>query len=289
MKVAVIVLIYNVAKTLNQCVDSILKQTYQNLEVILVNDGSTDDSLRICCEYEQKDPRVKVISQKNSGPSAVRNSGIQHATADFITFVDADDFLAPTHIENLVQQQQYYHSDIAVASYMIIHNDGKYFLPVDPYSGSPDYDGLYTPEQWLKTGFLEQGVLDVVAWGKLFRRELFNNVLFPEDKRVCDDEYTSWRLTLAAKTISFKNDETYIYRTNPNSITHQKSSRIAEAQQDALKERISTMTMLGMETAYLRDHYLNNLRKIQSEALSIGDYLKYKKSSAELALFEADK
>ena len=91
--VSIIVPIYNTEKYLRKCVDSILKQTYENLEVILVNDGSPDNSLEICREYERLDSRVKVINKKNGGLSSARNAGLEICTGKYITFVDSDDYL----------------------------------------------------------------------------------------------------------------------------------------------------------------------------------------------------
>ncbi|MDO4612097.1 MAG: glycosyltransferase family 2 protein [Candidatus Saccharibacteria bacterium] len=101
-KVSVIVPIYNTAKYLPNCLDSILNQTYKNLEIILIDDGSTDNSKEITNNYAKKDDRIKVIHQKNSGQSAARNKGLKLATGDFISFVDSDDEIKPTFIEDLL-------------------------------------------------------------------------------------------------------------------------------------------------------------------------------------------
>ena len=101
-KVSVIVPIYNTAKYLPKCLNSIIRQTYQNLEIILINDGSTDNSSKIIRQYAKKDPRIQVINQKNAGQSSARNSGLQKATGKYISFIDSDDEVSPLFIEHLI-------------------------------------------------------------------------------------------------------------------------------------------------------------------------------------------
>ena len=111
-KVSIIVPIYNTGKYLKRCLDSIINQTYQNLEIILVNDGSTDDSPKIAESYAKKDPRIKLLNQPNSGQSSARNAGIKKATGDYISFIDSDDEINSKFIENLLQL---YSNDASIA------------------------------------------------------------------------------------------------------------------------------------------------------------------------------
>ena len=99
--VSVVVPIYNVEQYLRKCIDSLLVQTHENLEIILVNDGSTDSSLQICCEYETLDDRVKVVHKENGGLSSARNEGIRNATGRYITFIDSDDYVSRNYVEVL--------------------------------------------------------------------------------------------------------------------------------------------------------------------------------------------
>lgn len=110
--VSIIVPIYNTEKYLKKCIDSILVQTYDNLEVILVNDGSSDDSLNICKKYESFDSRIRIIDKKNGGLSSARNAGLDVCKGDYITFVDSDDYLEKEAIELLVKAGNQYHADI---------------------------------------------------------------------------------------------------------------------------------------------------------------------------------
>lgn len=117
-KVSVIVPVYNVAPFLEKCVESILSQTWDFIEIILVNDGSTDDSGLICDQMQQKDDRVKVLHKKNGGVSAARNSGIEMASGGFICFVDGDDYVMPDYIEYMLEQLVKNKADIALTTQM---------------------------------------------------------------------------------------------------------------------------------------------------------------------------
>lgn len=125
LRITVIVPVYNVEKYLEKCIKSITDQTYKNLEIICVNDGSTDNSLQILTELSVKDLRIKVISQENSGVSAARNAGLDIASGDYITFVDSDDELEPDMYEVLVSLAEKYNADIAHCGYKKVHFDGS--------------------------------------------------------------------------------------------------------------------------------------------------------------------
>ncbi len=121
--ISIIVPIYNSAETLEICIDSILCQTYNNLEIILINDGSTDNSIDICKKYKDKDARIKIINQTNSGVSAARNSGLNHATGKYIQFVDSDDKIAADMCEKLVRRQKDTSADVVICGYVLLKNN----------------------------------------------------------------------------------------------------------------------------------------------------------------------
>ena len=116
-KVSIIVPVYNGAKKLPRCLDSILGQTYENIEVILINDGSQDDSEKICREFAKKDSRIRVISKENEGVSATRNRGIEEAAGTYIQFTDCDDYLEKDYIENMVHAMELQDADLVIAGY----------------------------------------------------------------------------------------------------------------------------------------------------------------------------
>lgn len=166
-EVSVIVPIYNDGQFLEQSIKSILSQSFQDIEVILVDDGATDNSYAICQQYAKADDRIQLLVQEHQGEGAARNNGLTHAHADLVTFVEGHDFVDRDYIQTLHKQMAHYHSDIAMMSHLIVHSNGATYLPTDPYNSDRRYDGLYTPEQWLKIGFEEQGIIDVTVWGKL--------------------------------------------------------------------------------------------------------------------------
>ncbi len=122
--ISVIVPVYNSEKYVNRCIDSILNQTYENLEVLLINDGSSDGSLKICEDWAEKDKRVKIVNEKNKGVSAARNLGIKYATGDYVGFVDNDDWLRPEMYEKMLELIEKEKADVAVCKF--INVDEKY-------------------------------------------------------------------------------------------------------------------------------------------------------------------
>ena len=125
--ISIIVPIYNTEKYLNECVDSIINQTYKNIEIILVNDGSTDNCLKICDEYAKKDKRVKVIHKENGGLSSARNSGLDILTGKYVCFIDSDDYVATTFVYDMFNLITKYNADIVEGSYQTI-NDAERFV-----------------------------------------------------------------------------------------------------------------------------------------------------------------
>ena len=117
MRISVIVPVYNAEKFLSRSVESVLRQSYQDIELILVDDGSTDQSAALCNRHAQADPRVRVVSQKNSGPAAARNTGVRHATGTFAFFLDADDFLDERALEQLMDAYDKYHPDLVMGNF----------------------------------------------------------------------------------------------------------------------------------------------------------------------------
>ena len=127
-KVSVIVPVFNVEKYLRQCLDSILQQTYQNLEIIIINDGSTDGSDAICREYAGKDSRISYFAKENTGISDTRNVGIRQATGEYVTFVDSDDWVEHTYVEELHDKLKAYDADIAITNYYLFNEADSLFI-----------------------------------------------------------------------------------------------------------------------------------------------------------------
>jgi len=210
--ISVVVPIYNVEQYLEKCINSIRNQTYKNLEIILVNDGSTDNCGTICDQYASIDSRIKVIHKKNGGLSDARNKGIDIAKGDFLAFIDSDDTVMSEMMEKLYKRIETDQSDMAFCGYLRINQDGiiveSVTLPDMTLSG---FDAL-------KTSYANKGVLYTVAWNKLYKRKLFETIRYPLGK-YHEDEFTTYRVIDQCETISIINDALYLYVQRENSIT----------------------------------------------------------------------
>ncbi len=183
MKISVIVPVYNVEKYLGECIDSVRAQTMTDWELILVNDGSPDNSDKICRDYASRDSRIKYIVQENAGVSAARNNGMKHATGDYLFFLDSDDAICPIFLEHAYNNAIGENADI-----VILGADFQKRLPVPPA---------------------------MPGWGMLIRHKLLEqhpDIIFPVGIQPCEDGLFSHQLIAVAKTISFVPDVEYFYR-----------------------------------------------------------------------------
>ena len=211
-QISVIVPVYKVEAYLHECVDSILVQTFTDFELILVDDGSPDNCGKICDEYAAKDSRVRVIHQENRGLSGARNSGIDVAQGEYITFVDSDDLVDMRYLEILIDAAK---EDAAVA--VCRHeefSDGNLLRPWQgevsrkPFGTVDAVEAMYNGSAWIP----------VNAWGKLICRELIGDIRFPVGRLHEDQAFTPYILYRAEKTVSC-DAILYHYRVNPVSIT----------------------------------------------------------------------
>ena len=214
--ISVIVPVYRVEEYLERCVKSILSQTYKNLEVILVDDGSPDQCPAICDACAEKDARVKVIHQEIKGLSGARNAGIDAASGEYLAFVDSDDYVSPHFIEELYQLLQDTGCAIGQCRFSYVKGDGLVEEGDSAfciYRGESLMEQLYGPE--------EKATCFVVAWNKLYWAELFKEtgIRYPEG-RIHEDEATTYRLFHEAKKLAFLDRALYGYYTeNGGSIT----------------------------------------------------------------------
>ena len=213
--ISVVVPIYNTSKYLPRCLNSIINQTYKNLEIICINDGSTDSSLSILQNYTQKDSRIKITTQKNAGLSAARNTGITKSTGKYITFIDSDDEISHNMLEKLLVSLQKNDADISVCSFKEICPDGKitHFNKVSSVQ-------TYTTEQSLKAMLQEQGFM-LSATMKLFPTTYFKNIQFPIGK-LHEDIGTTHKLIMKARRVTFVPEELYFYHHHSDSIISKK-------------------------------------------------------------------
>jgi glycosyltransferase involved in cell wall biosynthesis len=211
--ITVIVPIYNVENYLNRCLQSIVDQTYLNLEIILVNDGSTDSSKSIANKWAKKDQRIRLINQKNQGLSAARNKGIQEAKGEYLTFIDSDDFITTDYVSYLYHllKNNNFQSSLAICSLM------------DVYSNSGKQKNMGNGEKLTLTGkqCLEKmcyhDLVDTCAYAKLGRRELYTDNFFPNGK-LFEDIGSTYKLFEECSTVECGFEPKYYYVIRNNSI-----------------------------------------------------------------------
>ncbi len=216
--VSVVVPVYNVERYLRKCIESILAQTYEKFELILVNDGSKDNSGKICDEYAKIDKRIKVIHQKNGGLSNARNSGIRVSKGDYIYFVDSDDYLETESLEQHIKYCEKYDLDISLADVNITTESGMK-TKCSTYSS---YERIMTGEDYLAERIIQQSYFIMVYMG-MYRSSLIkNNDLYFMDGIVHEDEEWSPRVLIAAKKVMFIPGCYYDYVQHSQSITKSK-------------------------------------------------------------------
>ncbi len=215
-KISIIIPVYKVELYLPKCLESIINQTYKNLEIILVDDGSPDNCGKICDSYAEKDSRIKVIHKKNAGVARARNDGIEAATGDYISFIDSDDWIAENAYEVLYKGLKENNAECAVGGCVtVIDKEGE----LAPQEGTRRTLGCIDAKEAMK-GVLLNGS---AVWNRLFKREVFKEVRFPLD-RINDDEVVALHAYAECKKIVFLDADTYFYRIRSNSITTSKFS-----------------------------------------------------------------
>lgn len=196
--ISIIVPVYNVEQYLEKCIKSILSQSYQNFELILVDDGSVDKSSMLCDRYAAEDGRIIVIHKENGGLSSARNAGLDRANGDFIGFVDSDDYVADDFCETLLQAVISENADMAICNYLRV--DETYNLISEENNYFPITDSCINTNRFLEGYFDQFGWCYVVAWNKLYRRALFDTVRYPEGK-LHEDEFIIHRLAYQCERI----------------------------------------------------------------------------------------
>lgn len=224
--VSIIVPVYKVEKYLHKCVDSIINQSYRKLEIILVDDGSPDTCPTICNEYRDKDDRVVVIHKENGGLSDARNTGLDVATGEYITFIDSDDYYAPDAIERLIEASVKYHADIIAMGAAIVSPDYesiRYEAPEARVESSSDYyigicNGERTPS----------------VCTKLFAKKIIGNQRFLKG-RLNEDFLFTLNILFRDCTIATTNYVGYFYYQRPGSISHSGNKKsLADAIQNCI-------------------------------------------------------
>ena len=241
--VSIIIPVYQVEKYLDKCIASVVGQTYQNLQIILVDDGSADRSPAICDGWQERDPRITVIHQPNGGLSQARNAGLKLATGEFIGFVDSDDWIEPDMVECLLAALQETTADIAVGGFEGFTEDSKSI----PYAKSKSTErSLYYTEEALKRLLLLRGFIRNFVWNKLYRRTVLSGIAFPEGRLYEDVTWTA-QVIGNAKSVVCVDQIFYHYLHRPDSLSHD-DRQFARRLQDELE-------LTEQRLDYIHRHY----------------------------------
>ncbi len=241
--VSVIIPVYNTSKYLKECIDSVLAQSFTDLEIILVNDGSTDDSGTICDEYSKVDKRVFVIHKKNGGLADARNHGVAAARGEFIFFLDSDDFIVKDAIEMLGKRQKSDDFDMVIFSYSRFKEDssGREFLENADYTLKA---GSYNSSEILGM-FCYHSLSLVTACFKYIRADIAKKIIFPLG-RICEDEFVAHHFIDSCSTIAVVEDKLYNYRDTPKSITNSKKFYQNTDRLFAIADRVKLLQSHGL-------------------------------------------
>lgn len=247
MLISVIVPVYKVEAYLDKCISSIVNQTYQNLEIILVDDGSPDRSGDICDDWVKQDTRIRVIHQENKGGGAARNAALDAARGELIAFVDSDDYLADTMFEHLFRLLEN-GADIAECSYVDVYDEGEIF-PLTPHKIME-----YTTVEAMRL-HIQDHVFRQLIWNKLYRREVIGSIRFPEGKKI-DDEFFMYQVLGNARKLIHSDKVCYAYRQQESSVMHSMSP---EKRLQAVEAKVLRHKYVEMNFPELAHESIKNL------------------------------
>lgn len=239
--VSIVIPVYNVELYLKKCMESIINQTYKNLEIIIVDDGSLDNCPKICDEYSKKDKRIKVIHKENGGLSDARNAGIDIATGKYITFVDSDDYVSHDYVEYMYSLIRKYKAQIATCETEVINTEKNKLIK--PTKFEENIEVFSKKELFYNILFAQK--VDVSAYSKLYETSLFKDIRYPKGV-VYEDTATTYKLIEKCNKIVTGNKKCYYYCLRYGSIS--KKDGFNENEYDYIK---NTEKMLN----YLQEHY----------------------------------
>ena len=276
--ISVIIPVYNVEKYLRRCLDSVIAQTYQKLEIICVDDGSIDDSGKICDQYAVRDARIKVIHQENQGLSAARNKGLDAAEGEYIAFVDSDDYILEDMYKKMLDKLLNYNVDLCVCQWQYELSDGRQV--VKRKNIAPTIYGRKTSlefARFLYMGNYENGVV-VAAWNKLYRRALLDKIRF--EGRIHEDEAVSGRIMAKNISVYVMEEQFYVYAQNGDSLTNKPFSANKFFFLDALAERrelFKSDAFIRQETELLYcNMYIEYCLRARKEGVAVSHPEKYR-------------
>lgn len=212
--ISVIVPVYNVEEYLERCVNSLLGQSYKDIEILLIDDGSTDKSSEICDAYRQQDSRVRVFHKKNGGQSEARNLGLEKAKGKFLSFVDSDDYVSPDYLSSLYTMMVQKNADISICSYQKTKSD-----TIERYDSITEFDTLLLHSEETLENMLYRKGIDSYCCGKLYRKNLFDEIRFPVGE-LFEDVKIMYKIYDRANLIAFNSAKLYFYYQRLGSTIH---------------------------------------------------------------------
>ncbi len=256
-KISIIIPVFKVEKYLQECLDSLLNQTYKNLEIILVDDASPDSCPQICDAFAERDKRIAVIHKKNGGAASARNVGLDCASGEFIAFVDSDDYVDEDYISRLLCLMKEENADISVCSFSNVYRNR--------IERMENAEGIYTAQDYLRL-FLQDWKCGLI-WNKLFKADLLKDVRFAEG-HIIDDEFFTYKAVMSAERIVVKNNNLYYYRQRKSGVMNQgRKKKMFQDRMEYMAERFEAVTNYFPElyTEYL-DNLTDNLIRFKTEA-----------------------
>ena len=266
--ISLIVPIYNVENYLWSCLDSIAKQTYSNIEILLVNDGSPDGSAAICQEFVARDSRFRYIEKENGGLSDARNAGIAEAKGEFISFVDSDDWIELTYVEDLYRAALFNDAEVVVSNYKKFDvKDNCYWIHIfDDY-----YETHYSGEELIQQlpALERKDFSFTTSWGILFAHRLFEAISFPKGKTI-EDTRTNYRLFAESRRLTYIHKALYNYRVGVDSINSRITEKLLVDVLECLMERMAVYAIKGWNVADERENIVMNLKIRYNQAKEAG-------------------
>ncbi len=239
--ISLIIPVYNVQDYLEECLDSVLLQDYGNFEVVVVNDGSTDNSREILENYERRDSRIRVIDQRNKGLAGARNTSVATACGDYIAFVDSDDYVTPEYLSAMAANAITHDADVSICGRAIDSNGYCVHHVRSGFSGRP----LGPAEAFRALNSYSS--FDMSMCGKLFKADLFEGIEFPEGKN-SEDQFVCYRLLLKANRAYYEDKPFYVYRHREGSIS--RGSRVNVFPIEASHEQLRYIEALYPDLIY---------------------------------------
>ena len=262
--ISIIVPIYNVEKYLRQCLDSILNQTYQNFECLLINDGSPDNSADICREYVEKDSRFRYFEKENGGVSSARNLGIEHSKGQYITFIDSDDWVDSDYLEVLYKSLTDEKADVAVSTYKQFNMDDNNYY-VHSYQRGYEKKIFTGPELIDNLQLLSSFDYSYHSvCGKLVKSVRVETIRFNEETTLGEDMEFWYKLFLISDKVVYINKDTYIYRTSKDEDKHFELEKI----RSDIQQRLNFMAVIaarGMNVATYVDDCIRYLHFLETK------------------------